>query len=188
MKKQETSVSAVSNILISKCSCFHWREIVSVYTEAFPELSSSDISWYLRKFKKSTFVAWQDKKIVGFCLYSYDKTPGVVFLEHIGVKKDKRNCGIGSILLEHLIQKVQQEGCGEIKLTALKKNVSAIRYYEKNGFKKLSDGGPRKFVYSRKIIQLKSNTKCVVKNNSPSYGIAGKIYWKIVYFFLVELF
>ena len=187
MNKTTTVTKTDDKILVKKCSCFHWRQLRSIFKEIFPGISSDDISWHLRTYKKTTHVALQHNNIVGFYIYIYDETSDIVWLNNIGVKKENRGYGIGSTLLKSLIQTVKQEGNKEIKLAAFKNNLPALKLYEKNGFKKVYEGD-EKFVYSQKINMINDETRHLKKIPNSSNNIATKIFFKFMYFIMVDLF
>lgn len=68
-------------------------------------------------------------------------------ITNIVTKKDMRNLGIGSKLLENLIEKAK-ENCSLITLEVNEKNASAIALYKKYGFETL---GTRKKYYDNKF-------------------------------------
>lgn len=84
----------------------------------------------------------KDNKIVGYLNYSimYDKAE----LNYIFVDLEYRNSGIGSILLDYLLEKC--ENCQNITLEVRKDNIPAINLYKKYGFK---DCAIRKNYYDR---------------------------------------
>lgn len=56
----------------------------------------------------------------------------------IFVREEYRNRGIGSLLVETEIQQMRKKGICEVFLTVDSHDPSAIRIYQKNGFKKIS--------------------------------------------------
>lgn len=74
----------------------------------------------------------EEDKITGYIYYSdiYERAE----INQFEVKTTHRNCGKGSELLKHLIEKLQKNITLEVKQT----NASAIHLYEKNGFKKVA--------------------------------------------------
>ncbi len=64
---------------------------------------------------------------------------------NIVVKKDKRNLGIGSKLLEEIIKKAIEINSKTITLEVNENNLPAIKLYEKYGFKQI---GLRKKYYN----------------------------------------
>jgi len=77
-----------------------------------------------------------DCRIVSFLNYSlmYDR----IEIEYIYTLKDYRNKNIASKLLEYLIDLGIKNNCLNITLEVRCSNISAIKFYEKNGFKKVS--------------------------------------------------
>lgn len=176
------------HIIIKKCSCFHWRQLVPIIKEALPEISENKtLSWYLRTYKKTTCVALLHNNIVGFYIYEYDKNPYIAWLYFIGVKKENRGCGIGRTLLESFMTKTKHGGCSEFKLHAFKDNTPAISFYEKHGFKKLRETEKR-YIFYQKTNNLNKESNHLKKTRRSSLNFLNKIYLKVVYFILVDLF
>ena len=97
----------------------------------------------LENGKSKYFVAKQENEIVGFAgiLLIIDQ----VNIMNIVVKKDKRNFGIGSLLLEEIIRYSKIHNATSITLEVNEKNIPAIKLYEKYGFKQV---GIRKKYYN----------------------------------------
>lgn len=89
----------------------------------------------LENGKSKYFVAKQEKEIVGFAgiLLIIDQ----VNIMNIVVKKDKRNFGIGSLLLEEIIRYSKIHNATSITLEVNEKNIPAIKLYKKYGFKQV---------------------------------------------------
>ncbi len=64
---------------------------------------------------------------------------------NIAVRTDKRSLGIGSLLLENLIQTAKQHACTKLTLEVNETNAPAIRLYEKYHFTRI---GLRKKYYN----------------------------------------
>ena len=77
-----------------------------------------------------------DNKIVSFLNYSlmYDR----IEIEYIYTHLEYRNQNIASKLLNYLINLGIANNCLNITLEARCSNIRAIKFYEKNGFKKVS--------------------------------------------------
>ena len=97
----------------------------------------------LENGKSKYFVVKQENEIVGFAgiLLIIDQ----VNIMNIVVKKDKRNLGIGSSLLEEIIRYSKIHNATSITLEVNEKNIPAIKLYEKYGFKQV---GLRKKYYN----------------------------------------
>ena len=93
--------------------------------------------------KSKYFVVKQENIIVGFAgiMLIIDE----VNIMNIVVKKDKRNLGIGSSLLEEIIRYSKIHNATSITLEVNEKNIPAIKLYEKYGFKQV---GLRKKYYN----------------------------------------
>lgn len=89
----------------------------------------------LENGKSKYFVAKQENEIVGFAgiLLIIDQ----VNIMNIVVKKDKRNFGIGSSLLEKIIRYSKIHNATSITLEVNEKNIPAIKLYKKYGFKQV---------------------------------------------------
>lgn len=78
------------------------------------------------------FVYEKDGEVLGF--YIISTIADLVEIFTIAVDKDHRGEGIGSMLLDHLINYAHQVGATEIWLEASTKNIAAINLYQKYGF------------------------------------------------------
>lgn len=89
----------------------------------------------LENGKSKYFVAKQENELVGFAgiLLIIDQ----VNIMNIVVKKDKRNFGIGSLLLEEIIRYSKIHNATSITLEVNEKNIPAIKLYKKYGFKQV---------------------------------------------------
>ena len=89
-------------------------------------------------------VAKSDNVIVGFAgiWISVDD----IHITNIVTKKTMRHLGIGSILLEKLLEISKKENLSSLTLEVNEKNTNAIKLYEKYNFKKI---GLRKNYYSQ---------------------------------------
>jgi len=102
---------------------------------------------------KELYVAKEEEKIVAYAnikIKEANNVPGyddrkILNLEAIGVEKQYRNRGIGTKLIEYIIDVGKQQGCTDFVLTVNQENVEAIKCYEKIGMK------VRNIKYSMKI-------------------------------------
>lgn len=78
------------------------------------------------------FVYEKDGEVVGF--YIISTIADLVEIFTIAVDKDHREEGVGSKLLDHLINYAKEVGASEIWLEASTKNIAAVNLYEKYGF------------------------------------------------------
>ena len=106
-------------------------------------------------------VAKQNNEIVGFA--GIWTIVDVAHIANIVVKKDMRNNGIGSLLLQSLINMSQELNMHEITLEVNERNSSAIGLYRKFGFEQV---GLRKKYYrtgDSAIIMTKAIKRDIVK-------------------------
>ena len=86
-------------------------------------------------------VAELDNEIVGFCLYrNYIKDPesypnANCELSSLYVRSSLKRRGIGTKLMQHVIQKLQNQGKTKMILGCLKENYPSRAFYEKMGGK-----------------------------------------------------
>lgn len=85
-----------------------------------------------------------DGKVVGFYIASKVLDESEVFT--IAVDKDYKKMGIGTSLLNHLIERSKRDSVHQIWLEVSTKNTPAIKLYEKFGFKIM---GIRKNYYQK---------------------------------------
>lgn len=113
------------------------------------DLNNFDDFWTVGIFKEELknpnchyIVAMQNEEILGFGGISVVLDEANV--NNIAVRADKRNCKIGTKILENLIDISKSLNCSTITLEVNVKNLPAIKLYENFGFKKL---GIRKNYY-----------------------------------------
>lgn len=133
-------LESIKNILISDFDDF-WN-----YNILKDELKSENSKYIRAKF---------NNEIVGFAGIKilFDEAD----IMNIVVKKDYRNKGIGSILLENLILLSKKLCLNSLSLEVNEENIPAINLYKKQGFKNI---GIRKNYYNEKNgIIMKKNLK-----------------------------
>ena len=118
--------------------------IESNFSENFDKFWSIDILKNDFNTENSKYiVAKIDNEIIGFAGVK------IIFNEadimNIAVKKNKRNLGIGSFLLEKLIEIATNLNCNDITLEVNENNLPAIHLYEKYHFERI---GLRKKYYN----------------------------------------
>ena len=99
----------------------------------------------LRNENSKYIVVKDDEKIIGFA--GIWISPIDVEITNIVTKKTERKKGIGTLLLEKLIEMARETGRDNISLEVNENNITAIKMYEKNGFKVI---GIRKRYYNGK--------------------------------------
>ncbi|MFA5953456.1 MAG: GNAT family N-acetyltransferase [Candidatus Pacearchaeota archaeon] len=86
--------------------------------------------------EKNLIVIKKNKKIKGF-LFRESPRYDVDWITHLGVSQKRK--GLGSLLLEYEISNAKKQGFRKICLGVNKKNVNAIKFYEKFGFKSIGN-------------------------------------------------
>ena len=93
------------------------------------------------------FVAEDEGEVIAFlATWDFDE---FVFLEHFAVDTSKRNAGVGSQLLQEVIQHFGKMACLEVELPDCEISVRRIHFYERNGFKYLHKSGEEEKQYYR---------------------------------------
>lgn len=139
---EETS----KNIEITPMTLEDLSQIANTLTSDFDEFWNSSILKEELNTKNSNYiVAKLNQKIVGFAGIKILVDEADIM--NIVVKKDSRNQGIGSLLLEKLITLAQKSNLTSITLEVMEENYSAIHLYRKFGFKQT---GLRKNYYQNK--------------------------------------
>ncbi len=95
------------------------------------------------KSRKEIFlVAEIDSKVVGlidgFIIDDIFFKEKIAYLDHICVDRNHRNKEIGTKLIKEFQKISKKKGAKYVKLNAFKKNINAIKLYEKFGFKEHS--------------------------------------------------
>ena len=101
---------------------------------------------YLRRNPSTCFVAERSGAIVGVILCGHDGRRG--FIHHMAVSKSEQRSGIGSTLLRHALDALEQEGITKAALVAFENNAAGNAFWEKQGFTARPD-----LVYRNKALQ-----------------------------------
>ncbi len=82
-------------------------------------------------------VAEAEGKIVGAVLGGFDGRRGMMY--HLAVAPAYRGQGIGEALMEELERRLREKGCIRYYLLVTKDNETAIQFYERRGWARMSD-------------------------------------------------
>ncbi|MCH5210878.1 MAG: GNAT family N-acetyltransferase [Oscillospiraceae bacterium] len=96
-------------------------------------------------FKSDTqdiLVAECESGIVGFCHIMISHTKNVsclkeqtyAYIQDLVVSEERRNCGIGTKLMAASKEYGRKHGAEFIRLSVFPKNISGLRFYERDGF------------------------------------------------------
>lgn len=69
--------------------------------------------------------------------YRHDKEGEYAWYHLVATNNRLKGKGIGTQMLRAMIDMAREEGCGHVELTTAKRAVSAVKFYEKNGFNKI---------------------------------------------------
>lgn len=140
---------------ITKMELSNLDEISSTLTSCFDNFWNYNIlKSELENTNSKYIVAKLNNEIVGFA--GIINTLDQMEITNIVVRKDMRNQGIGNTLLNELIKLTIDSKMNTIFLEVNSNNFSAIKLYEKNGFKQV---GLRKKYYNNTDDAILMNLK-----------------------------
>ncbi|MCR4347371.1 MAG: GNAT family N-acetyltransferase [Sulfuricaulis sp.] len=124
----------MEKIRIREISWMDWRKLAALFQGIFPELTTKEISHYIRHYEDTIAVAEASEGIVGF----YQFTPRIgertAWLNYLGVLPSHHHGGVGSQLLRDFEMRAAQMGFRQAEFDVLQQNQRAIRFYEKHGY------------------------------------------------------
>lgn len=123
----------------------HIPSVAEIAADSLPESwSESAFEKELENPSATVFVALTDDKIIGFG--GVQIVLDEAYITNVAVDKNFRKAGIGSMILDAIINHCTNEKCSFVSLEVRVSNVAAINLYEKYGF---ASQGIRKGFYSR---------------------------------------
>lgn len=125
------------NIQISKMTLDDFYQIKDVLISDFDDFwNVNTLEQELTNENSNYLVAKIENQIVGFA--GIKSVLDEADIMNIVTKKDKRNSGIGSALLEKLLNVAKEKEIKKITLEVNESNISAIHLYKNFGFKEIS--------------------------------------------------
>ncbi len=111
----------------------HLREVLAIERasfahDAYPARLFCD--FYRRGFL--FFVARLENRTIGYIVSSVERTAAEII--SIAVAPAHRRCGVGSALMLHTLQALEDRGVSAVRLTVRAQEAGAIRFYESFGF------------------------------------------------------
>jgi len=110
--------------------------------------------------KKSVWLVWANDKISG--TVSLFPRGDELYVRSMAVSPGARGKGIGKILMEHVHEMAYSNGCSSIILNTTTFLLSAIRLYERFGFKKEGMGD----LHGTPLIRMTKDLMPAIKNKS----------------------
>ena len=140
-KHQLNSIQIIARRTIKACyKSFLGDEAVEAY------VLSGESDREIMKYLEQTDVMEENEQIYGFCIYFDD------FIHLMMIDEVHQRNGLGSALLEHA-EKMLFKNNQTIRLETFEGNIPALKFYEKQGWKKVEkeqkDDGPKR-VYLEK--------------------------------------
>ena len=113
------------------------NEVISIWKNIFNYIKPHNHPELIINMKTSHndnlfFVAEENKKIVGTVIAGFDGHRG--WLYSLAVIPNKRNKGIGKLLVDKAIDELEKLGCLKVNLQIINDKNSAISFYKKLGF------------------------------------------------------
>jgi [ribosomal protein S18]-alanine N-acetyltransferase len=119
--------------------------------------SESQFAEELRLAFSTFIVLVDDTGVIGFAIYW--NVAGEIQLNNIGVKRERRRAGLGTLLMEHLVSSAEGPGMrGTLFLDVSALNRPAIEFYRKCGF--VETGRRRNYYDSVDAILMERAGKC----------------------------
>ncbi|MBQ3177059.1 MAG: GNAT family N-acetyltransferase [Clostridia bacterium] len=94
--------------------------------------SAEGIAQFLHRNPGTCFVAEKSEKIVGCILAGNDGRRGYIY--HTAIHPDNRNHGIGTALVESVVQALKEIGINKVALVVFERNAGGNAFWEKMGF------------------------------------------------------
>jgi ribosomal protein S18 acetylase RimI-like enzyme len=107
--------------------------------------SRQGIEKFIKRNPETCFVAEKDNSIIGVILCGHDGRRG--FIYHTAVSESERRRGVGSALVDAVIDALKKEGISKAALVVFSKNEPGNSFWEKRGFTARQD-----LVYRNKTI------------------------------------
>lgn len=144
LRKSQAERDLEKNIKISEMTELDLNLITPIFNSEFDEFwNISTLKDDLQENSSTYFVAKINEEVVGFA--GIKKIYDVIEIMNIVTKVNKRHLGIGTKLLNYLIDNAKQQNVKTINLEVNENNQYAIALYEKFNFKRI---GLRKKYYN----------------------------------------
>ena len=112
-----------------------WIDIPGIYLQSGGSDSVEGLKSYLKRNRGYSFIAKDNKKIVGSVLCGHDGRNG--FIHHLAVVPGYQRQGIGKKLLSLALEKLKRSKINKCALFTLKNNKEAALFYRNIKWEKL---------------------------------------------------
>ena len=113
-------------------------EINNIIISFWGKNSIYDNNFYIRVLKHNLSYAYKiDKEMIAICLIDKNEKEKIINISLLCVKKAYQRAGYGKSLLDFCIKNCEKNGYKDFYLNVATTNSSAIKLYEKLGFKKI---------------------------------------------------
>ena len=99
--------------------------------------SKQGISKFLKRNPNTSFIAKEDRVIIGAILCGHDGRRGYIY--HTAVNPRYTNEGIGRSLVERAIDSMKEENISKVSFVVFDTNITGNEFWERLGFKKRDD-------------------------------------------------
>lgn len=97
-----------------------------------PDDTEEYIASYLARNPNTSFVAFEDDKMIGAIMAGHDGYRG--FIHHTAVLENYRGRGIGTLLVNNVVDAINREGINKVVLVAFATNKRGNAFWKKQGF------------------------------------------------------
>ena len=135
------SISMIHSVTIRKIQPSDLHQIVNLERKCFSEqnaYSQRQLKYLITKANSCCLAELQNGMIRGFIIVLFRKGTTVAGIETINVDPQYRGLGIGQKLITAAESEMYPQSIKRVRLEVSSGNISAIRLYEKLGFKKIA--------------------------------------------------
>ena len=134
-EKKRRELRPGAELIFRKLNFLHVDDILAIESEAFsdPWPLETFLEIVLQQDAKSIVAEENGEPIAYMIAYIY---PGELHITNLAVRKDRRRQGIGSVLLEKVLEFAEDNRCRRIFLEVRPTNRIAVQLYDKFGFSK----------------------------------------------------
>jgi len=152
------------------------REILKIDKENFPKsqrLNEAEVFDYIRQEGKRVLIAIKNNKVLGFALYSIDalgfSEKREAYLYKIAFSSKRQGLGVGSQLMDELIDELRRGGIGE--LTYIPFNKDSLEWFRKGYVEERKDLVIESMGIGERIVINEKNSSSILNKKNLKGGI-----------------